>query len=77
LGEFAWSISFGWFEFGLEWWSRWGDPSSPAMEESLAMGGRRPEPRKKDRFSHCSVADEPEPPDLRSTAEIRRYPFAG
>jgi hypothetical protein len=36
--EFARSFSFRRIKRGLEWWSRWGEPPSPAMEGPPAMG---------------------------------------
>jgi hypothetical protein len=45
------------------------------MEGPPVMGGRRPDLGKKESVDHCNVADEPEPPDLRSTIKIRTYLF--
>jgi hypothetical protein len=41
--EFARSFSFRRIKRGLEWWSRWGEPPSPAMEGPPAMGCCRPD----------------------------------
>jgi hypothetical protein len=40
-------------------------------------GGRWPDGRKKDRDCNCGDAGDREPFDLKSTHEIRRYPFDG
>jgi hypothetical protein len=40
-------------------------------------GGRWPDGRKKDRICDCVVAGDREPFDLKSTHEIRTYPFDG
>jgi hypothetical protein len=44
---------------------------SPAMEEPSAGLDRD------GRIFHCALDDEHEPSKSRSTAQIRRYPFAG